>query len=106
MKPSRDGSADGLRAFGVFGHDDGAFNADKSPQSDQHGAFDLAAETAERFGVFAPEVKVETVKMKNERDDDDKQNQRHDFGDGADGVDQRCLFDAAQYQEIEAPDQN
>ena len=44
--------------------------------------------------------------MENQQRNQNEQQQRDDFGHSADCIDQRGLFDAAQNQEIEAPDQN
>ena len=44
--------------------------------------------------------------MENQQRNQNEQQQRNDFGYSADRIDQRGLFDNAQKQEIEAPDQN
>ena len=101
-------ASDGLRAGGVLRHDDCALNADKGPQCNQHCTLNLSGKAAEFCpggNLFAPEVKVKLRKLEDKQQNQNEQNQRNDFGNRTDDVDDRRLFYAAQNQKVEPPDE-
>ena len=67
---------------------------------------DLVGHVAEGRLLAAPEIQREDVGPEAGDGDDDEERDRHDLGDGRDGVERRRLLDAAQDQEMHAPQQD
>ncbi len=84
-----------------------AFDADEHPHGDQHHLAHLVHHAAQVRVFFTPQmsaVKMSSLNAKNR--DQDKQQQRYDFGDGGHQVNERCFLDSAQYQEMHTPEQH
>ena len=57
-----------------------------------------------KIGLFpAPEIRGENVGLETKDDEADKNDQRHDLGDGGDGVQRGRLLDATQNQYVGQP---
>ena len=62
-------------------------------------------DVAEGWLLAAPEIQGEDVGPEAGDGDDDEDRDRHDLGEGGDGVEGRCFLDAAQDQDVHAPQQ-
>ncbi len=84
--------------------DTGALDAEKHEHRDQHGVAHLVDQRLLRHADAAEEILGELLVVEHEDHDQQRREQRHQFGDGDDGVDEGRLLHTAQDQEVEGPD--
>ena len=99
------GDADVVAVLCVPRVDAGAFDADEQEDGDQHRGAHLAGDVADGRRLAAPEIQREDVGLEAGDGDDDEDRDRHDLGEGGDGVERRRFLDAAQDQQVHAPQQ-
>ena len=86
------------------GHDYRPLHADKHPQGDQHGVFDLFPyRHAQRQ---AAKIEAERIHLKGQGGERDEGAQRQKLGEGGHQVNPRCRLDTAQDQKVDDPQQN
>ena len=83
---------------------DGTFHANKHPQGDQHGVFNLLPHgDSQRQSA---EIEAERIQLEGQGGERDKRAQRQEFGEGGHQVNPRRRLHAAQDQKMDNPQQN